>query len=235
MGLHFAEPSGCTPDQVTGVMNAIADTRTLAQGAISALKTSKQNPAAYFFPSSYAQLATGVFGAVLAATQSSEQLDSMDADSNLNPIQLTCQDVSSMCSTPAPDNNGGSTSPRLGYIPQGSNPAPGFGTAQIVICPAMFELPRTPAPCTGTPGLANLGWGFLRTFVMLRSVQSGFDRLARDAIGDGHPGAEGAHSLLDGGYQANTDNYAQLATWSNDLGVKDTSVQCPNVWPADWS
>lgn len=160
LGLHFAESSGCTPDQVNGVMNAIADTRTLAQGAILALKTPRQNPAAYFFPPSYAHLATWVFSTILTATQSSDQLDSMDADSNLNPIQLTCQDVSSMCNTPAPDNNGGNTSPRLGYIPEGSNPTPGFGTAQIVICPAMFELPRTPAPCTGTPGLANLGWGF---------------------------------------------------------------------------
>lgn len=70
---------------------------------------------------------------------------------------------------------------------------------------------------------------------MLRSVQFGFDRLARDAISDGHPGAEGAHSLLKSGYEANTDNYAQLATWSNDLGVGGSSVQCPNVWPADWS
>ncbi|KAG6989910.1 hypothetical protein G7Y79_00061g092970 [Physcia stellaris] len=138
MGLRFAEPSGCTPDQVTGIMNAIADTRTLAQAAISALKSSEQNPAAYFFPSSYAQLATGVFSAVLTAAQSSEQLDSMDADSKLNPIQLTCKDLSSMCNTPAPDNNGGNTSPRLGYIPQGVNPAPGFGTALIVICPAML-------------------------------------------------------------------------------------------------
>ena len=124
---------------------------------------------------------------------------------------------------------------RLGYVPESSNPPPSYGTAQIVICPAMFDLPRTPAPCSGTPGLANLGWGVLRTFVTLRSVQTGFDKLARDAISDRAPGVEGAHSLLDSGYEMNADNYAELATWSNDIGVEDTSSQCPDAWPAAWS
>lgn len=99
----------------------------------------------------------------------------------------------------------------------------------------MSDLPRTPAPCTGTPGLANLGWGFLRTFLTLRSVQSGSDRLARDAVRDLKPGGEGAHSLLSSGYGKNTDKYAELATWSNDIGEEDTSAQCPNVWPAAWN
>ena len=236
LGLRFADPSGCSPGQVTGVMNAIADARTITQRAISALKNPDQNPAAYFFPSSGAQGAIDVLNVVLEATLPSIQLPT-DPSGGLNPIQLTCQDpeVSSLCDSPAPDNNGGLTATRLGYVPESSNPRPGFGTAQIVICPAMFELPRTPAPCSGTPGLANLGWGFLRTFVTLRSVQTGFDRLARDAIGDRVAGVEGAHSLLDNGSAMNADNYAELATWSNDIGVEDTNTQCLDAWPAAWS
>ena len=89
----------------------------------------------------------------------------------------------------------------------------------------MFDLPRTPTPCSGTPGLANLGWGFFRTIVTLRSVQTGFDKLARDAIVDRAPRMEGAHSLLDNGSAMNADKYAELATWSNDIGVEDTSTQ----------
>ena len=236
LGLRFADPSGCSPDQVTGVMNAIADARTISQRAITALKNPEQNPSAYFFPSAGAQSAINVLNVVLEATLPSIQLPT-DPSSGLNRIQLTCQDpsVSSLCDSLAPDNNGGVTATRLGYVPDSSNPRPGSGAAQIVICPAMFDLPRTPPSCSGTPGLANLGWGFLRTFVTLRSVQTGFDRLARDAIGDRAPGVGGAHSLLDGGYAMNADNYAELATWSNDIGVEDTSSQCPNAWPAEWS
>ena len=236
LGLRFANPSGCSPDQVTGVMNAIADARTITQRAISALKNPNQNPAAYFFPSSGAQNAINVLNFVLEATLPSIQLPT-DPSSGLNPIQLTCQDpsVSSLCDSPTTDNNGGLMATRLGYVPESSNPPPGFGTAQIVVCPAMFDLPRTPLPCSGTPGLANLGWGFLRTFVTLRSVQTGFDRLARDAIDDRAPGVEGAHSLLDHGSAMNADNYAELATWSNDIGVQDTSTQCLDAWPAAWS
>ena len=225
-GLHWAPDHGCSDDQMNTVNNAIKDTQTLSQRALSALQSPKQNPAAYFFPSSYSSTAEGVFNAVLAAL-------SPDSSSGMNPIQLFCRDVSSLCASPAPDNSGGMTAPRLGYVPDDANPAPGRGTAQIVMCPPIFELPRTPAPCSGQADLANLGWGFLRTFVTLRSVQVGFSRLGRDAIVDSKPGAHAAHSLLSAGADRNADNYAQLATMSNDLGVENTSVQCSNAWPAD--
>ena len=97
----------------------------------------------------------------------------------------------------------------------------------------MLTLPRTPAPCSGNPGTANLGWAFLRTFVTLRSVQGGFDRLGRDAITDREPGLEGSHQLkVDKGIvQGNADSYAQLATWANDLGVGTGATwQCPQEW-----
>ena len=173
LGLHFAPNATCTPDQTTAVLNAITDARTLANAALGALKApSSQNPAAYFFPSSVYPTATSVFNSVGWAILPLNMLPTSADQPWLNTINLYCQDLDNLCDTPSPGNTPGSSTTRWGYVPESANPAPGFGTAEIVVCPAMLALPRTQAPCTGTPGLANLGWAFLRTFVQLRSVQT---------------------------------------------------------------
>lgn len=181
LGLHWAPNGTCNPDQMTAVTNAITDMRKLVTAAKGALKAQSGPPASYFFPSSGYSVATSVFNsvgwAILPADQMSQAKD--DELSWLNAIHLYCQDLDNLCDTPAPGNTPGSSTARNAYVPTDSNPAPGLGTgkggssaAEIVVCPAMLSLPRTQAPCTGTPGLANLGWAFLRTFVTLRSVQT---------------------------------------------------------------
>lgn len=66
--------------------------------------------------------------------------------------------------------------------------------------------------------------------------QGGFSKLARDSITDAAPGVDQSHALKNNGWMGNADNYAQMATWANDLGVNaDGVAQCPNAWPASWA
>ena len=163
LGLHFGPNGTCTSDQRAAVQNAIADLHTLSHAALGALKAqSGSNPAAYFFPSSLYPVATSVFNSVLWATLPLDQMPKSSDQPWLNHIDLYCDDLEGLCGNPGV----------WGYVPSKTNAAPAFGSAEIVVCPAMLALPRTQTPCTGTPGLANLGWAFLRTFVMLRSVQT---------------------------------------------------------------
>ena len=214
MGLHWAPNCTCDANAIDQITAAMADTIKISFSAIAALQKPTSDPAAYLFPSSFASDATAVFKTVTEAVAP----EPLETYSNLNLIYLYCEDLDSKCG------------PGIwGYIPENSNPAPGFGQAQIVICPAMLTLPRNAAACTGTPGQATLGWAFLRTFVQLRSVQSGYPILAAREIGDSSPGLGASHQLVtsNGAYDQNADNFAELATWSWDLGVGPAGSQCP--------
>lgn len=236
LGLHFAanQTLACDANAVTQILIAITDMRTLSNSAIAALNNSKQNPSSYFFPSSFASTAIGVFNAVLEATLPADQITT-DPNSLLNPIELYCQDLDNLCGTTAPGNDNlddpTSTMTVYGYVPTDTNPAPGLGTAQIVICPAMLTLPRNPASCTGAAGQATIGWAFLRTFVRLRSVQFGYPKLGASAIADYAPGVEQSHGLLKtSNYDQNADNFAELGTLAYDLGTTSQGMTCPGNW-----
>lgn len=100
--------------------------------------------------------------------------------------------------------------------------------------PTMFER-GAPAPCSGAFGLPKLGGRLLRTFLASPSAQVGFDRLTRDSIYDTKSGVEEAHSLLEAGSKRNADNYAQLATLSNNIHAEDGNAQFWDDWLAEWS
>ncbi|KAK4690517.1 hypothetical protein P7C71_g6293, partial [Lecanoromycetidae sp. Uapishka_2] len=236
LGLQVAlnQTSTCSPSALTALQTAIDDARSLSTSALTALNNPTQNPASYFFPSNYASTATSVFNAVLLATeQMATGKGTTDPKTELNPILLYCQDLDNMCDTKAPGNDNLNTKDTTtsntlyGYVPEDANPAPGFGTAQIVICPALLTLPENPPPCTGTAGEATIGWAFLRTLLQLRSVQFGYSKAAKDAIFDYAPGVQQSHGLLKTSmYGQNVDSFAELATLSYDLGVTGSSMGC---------
>ena len=219
VGLHWASNSTCDPNAVTQITAAMADAVTLSNSAITALSRPDSNPAAYFFPESFASQATQVFQTVNMAIAP----DPTKTYQNLNLIYLYCEDLLDQCGPGV-----------WGYVPSNYNPATGQGSenqpAEFVVCPAMLALPRNPPSCTGTPGQATLGWAFLRTFVQLRSVQPGYAKLAARGIADIAPGLSASHQLATqkgGQSDQNADNFAQLATWSSDLGVTSDGSQCP--------
>ena len=238
LGLRYASNSGCGANTTTQILNAISDARTLSNSAIDALANPGSNPAAYFFPSSAASNTKQVFDAVLAVTQPLQAMPT-DPSTNINPIELYCTDLSNLCSTNSPGNTPGSSTARWGYVPENANPKPGYGTAQIVICPPLLDpaLPRNPPHCTGIPGQASLGWAFLRTFLTLQSVQSGFPKISSaHAISDMAPGVEQSHALVKSGkYESNADNYAEMATWAYDLGTNAQGMTCPQNWPSQYT
>lgn len=232
VGLQWAHNisfGGCDAGQQATVLTAMGDAVTLSSSAIAALKFSPYyNPATYFFPSTFAQTAIGVFQTVNDAIQP----DPTQTYTGLNDIWLYCTDIGNKCDDQVPGPSG--EEPLLGYVPDGYNPATGMGTATspalFVVCPAMLALPRNPAPCTHTAGAASLGWAFLRTFVTLRSVQPGYPKLAATAIADHSPGVSASHALTaahgGGAYDENADNFAELGLWSYLLDVTDAGVQC---------
>ena len=242
-GLIFAQNSGCSPDQTTQVLNAITDMRTLSTSAISALQPPSNSLSSYFFSSDYFSTASAVFNGVLFETQ---PLQSLPTDASKGTqIQLFCaNDTDSTCNTLAPGNNyvndKTSSTTRWGYVNPNSNPVFGAGgAAQIFVCPAMLNgtLPRDAPACTGTPGVATLGWAFLRTFVQLKTLQV-VPKLGknRDVITDVAPGVAQSHELVvsKGEYSLNADNYAELALWASNLGASGNGTQpfqCPQNWP----
>ena len=242
-GLIFAQNSGCSPDQTTQVLNAIADMRTLSTSAISALQSPSNSLSSYFFSSSYFSEATAVFNGTLFETQ---PLQDLPTDASLGTqIQLFCaNDTDSTCNTLSPGNNyvsdKSSRTTTWGYVNPNANPVFGQGgAAQIFACPALLNgtLPRDAPACTGTPGEATLGWAFLRTFVQLKTLQV-VPKLGRnrDVITDAAPGVAQSHELVvsKGQYSLNADNYAQLALWASNLGASGNAAQpfqCPQNWP----
>ena len=242
-GLIFAQDSGCSPDQTTQVLNAIADMRTLSTSAIAALQPPSNSLSSYFFSSDYFSTASAVFNATLFETQ---PLQDLPTDASLGTqIQLFCaNDTDSICNTPSPGNNyvsdKSSKSTTWGYVNPNSNPVFGAGgAAQIFACPALLNgtLPRDAPACTGTPGAATLGWAFLRTFIQLKTLQV-VPKLAKnlDVITDAAPGVAQSHELVvsKGQYSLNADNYAELALWASDLGASGNAAQpfqCPQNWP----
>jgi len=61
-------------------------------------------------------------------------------------------------------------------------------------------------------------------------VQPGYARLAAREITDIAPRVTASHQLAavkGGQYGQNADNFAELATWSKDLGVTGDGPQCP--------
>ncbi|KAL6720307.1 hypothetical protein ACLMJK_002228 [Lecanora helva] len=219
VGLHWAPNGTCDSTATNQVMIAINDALILSNSAIAALTKPNSNPASYFFPSGFASQATEVFQTINMALAP----DSSKAYTGLNPIFLYCQDLLGKCGDGV-----------WGYVPDDYNPATGMGDqnhpAEIVVCPTMLALPRNPPSCTGRPGQATIGWAFLRTFVQLRSVQPHYAKLAARGIGDNSPGLAASHALAKqkgGGYDQNADNFAELATWSYDLGVTNDGVKCP--------
>lgn len=242
-GLIFAAEPGCTPDQTTQVMNAIADMRTLCNSAIAALQAPSNSLSSYFFQSGSFSTASAVFSAALTVSQPLADLPTDDSRGNIQ-IQLFCaNDTDATCNAGSPGNNNpkdsSSKNPTWGYI--GSNPVTGAGNvaAQIFACPAMLNgtLPRDAASCTGTPGGATLGWAFLRTFVQLKTLQS-IPKLATwDAIADQAPGVEQSHELVENGTgesALNADNFAELALWALNIGASGNAgqpFQCPQNLP----
>ena len=236
-GLVFAPNSNCNANQTTQVLNAIADMRALSTAAVAALKT-PNTLSSYFFQSSYFTPATAVFNALLYATQ---PLSDLPTDSTLgyNQIQLTCANATDeTCATPAPGTNNladkSSATTRWGYV--GTNPVfgSGAGAAQIFACPALLNgtIPRSPQPCTGTPGLATVGWALLRTFVQLKTLQSVPKLATGKTISDHAPGVAQSHGLVESGsadYSLNADNFAELALWAGEgggSGDKGQPFQC---------
>ena len=243
-GLIFAQNSGCTPDQTTQVLNAIADMRTLSTSAISALQPPSNSLSSYFFSSDYFSIASAVFNGILFETQPLQDLPT-DASKGTQ-IQLFCaNDTDSTCNALSPGNNyvsdKSSRTTTWGYVNPNSNPVfgAGAGAAQIFACPALLNgtLPRDAPPCTGTAGVATLGWAFLRTFVQLKTLQV-VPKLGknRDIISDAAPGVAQSHELVvsKGLYSLNADNYAELALWASNLGASGNAAQpfqCPQSWP----
>ena len=242
-GLIFAQNSGCSPDQTTQVLNAIADMRTLSTSAISALQPPSNNLSSYFFSSGDFSTASAVFNGTLFETQPLQDLPT-DA-SHGTQIQLFCaNDTDSTCNTLSPGNNyvsdKSSRTTTWGYVNPNANPTFGAGgAAQIFACPALLNgtLPRDAPACTGTPGVATLGWAFLRTFVQLKTLQI-VPKLGgnRDIITDAAPGVAQSHELVvsKGQYELNADNYAELALWASNLGASGNAAQpfqCPQNWP----
>lgn len=242
-GLIFATDSGCSPDQTAQVLNAITDMRTLCNSAIAALQPPSNSLASYFFPSRYFSTASAVFHAALSSTQPLQDLPT-DVSLGYNQIQLYCaNDTDTTCSKLSPGDNSvnDSTSKTTtwGYI--GANPVfnAGNGAAQIYACPALLNntLPRNAPSCTGTPGLATLGWAFLRTFVQLKTLQT-VPKLATWAtIADRAPGVDQSHALVESGSDEaglNADNFAELAIWALNLGASNNAeqpFQCPQNFP----
>ena len=243
-GLIFAQNSGCTPTQTTQFLAAIADMRTLSTRAISALQPPSNTLSSYFFSPSYFTSAIAVFNGILFETR---PLQSLPTDASKGTqIQLFCaNDTDSVCNTLAPGNNyvndKTSSTTRWGYVNPNSNPVfgAGAGAAQIFACPALLNgtLPRDAPACTGTPGVATLGWAFLRTFVQLKTLQV-VPKLGenRDVITDAAPGVAQSHELVvsKGEYSLNADNYAELALWASNLGASGNAsqpFQCAQNWP----
>ena len=243
-GLIFSPNSGCSPDQTTQVLNAIADMRTLSTSAISALQPPSNSLSSYFFKSDYFSAASAVFNGTLFVTQ---PLQDLPTDASLGTqIQLFCaNDTDSTCNTLSPGNNylsdKSSGTTRWGYINPNANPVFGSGgAAQIYACPALLNgtLPRDAPSCTGTPGVATLGWAFLRTFIQLKTLQI-VPNLAknRDTITDAAPGVAQSHDLVGSGssqWSLNADNFAELALWASYLGASGNAAQpfqCPQNWP----
>lgn len=129
-----------------------------------------------------------------------------------------------------------------GYANPDVNAAPGHGDLEIVICPAMLAVPRTPKPGSGAPGRVNLGRAFLRTTWLLRTMDTVWHPPLKDLdfidanlwilnrdTGWNSQAIEQSHTLLKEGWMGNADNHAQMATWGNDLGVgfqKNAMLQC---------
>ena len=239
-GLIFAQDSGCTPDQTTAVLNAITDMRSLCTSATSALKSSN-TLSSYFFESSYFTPASAVFNAALFETQ---PLESLPTDpSHGTQIQLYCANATdATCATPSPGDNSvadkGSTTTTWGYI--GANPVFGQGgAAEIYACPSLLDgtLPRNTPSCTGTPGIATMGWAFLRTFIQLKTLQTVPKLATGKTISDRAPGVAQSHALLKSGtldYTLNADNFAELAIWAWDVGASGDAgqpFQCPQDIP----
>lgn len=242
-GLIFAPDSGCSPDQTSQVLNAIIDMRALCNSAISALQPPSNSLSSYFFKSSYFSPASAVFNATLTATQPLQDLPT-SASLGYNQIQLYCaNDTDTTCNTQSPGNNyvsdKSSKTTTRGYI--GANPIFGSnnGAAQIYACPALLDgtLPRNAPSCTGTPGLATMGWAFLRTFVQLKTLQTVPKLATWDTISDQAPGVEQSHELVENGssqYALNADNFAELALWALALGAggdAEQPFQCPQNFP----
>lgn len=228
---HNISFGGCDAGQQATVLTAIADAATLSTSAIAALTLDPYaNPAAYFFPKSFAPIAKDVFQTAVWALQP----DPSQTYKGLNDIWLYCTDLEAKCGTTVPGPSG-SQEPLLGYVPEGYNPATGQGSATspalFVVCPALLALPPQPAPCTHVPGVASLGWGFLRTFLTLRSVQPGYAKGGGKVIADRNPGVAASHALAaakgGGAYDLNADSFAELGLWSHLLGVSGAGVQCP--------
>lgn len=242
-GLIFATDSGCTPDQTTQVLNAITDMRALCNSAISALQPPSNSLSSYFFQSRYFSSASAVFNATLFSTQALHDLPT-DASLGYNQIQLYCaNDTDTTCNSLSPGNNyvsdKSSKTTTWGYI--GANPVFGSGgAAQIYACPALLNgtLPRSTPSCTGTPGLATLGWAFLRTFVQLKTLQTVPKLATWDTISDQAPGVTQSHELVENGsgqYALNADSFAQLALWASYLGASGNAqqpFQCPQSLPS---
>ena len=231
-GLIFAQNSGCTPDQTTQVLAAIADMRALSTSAVTALTLPQNKLASYFFQSNYFAAASKIFNAALYLTQ---PLGNLPTDSSQGTqVQLVCANATdAICAAPSPGNNDqadkSSTTTTWGYI--GSNPAfgggaDGTGAAQIFACPAMLDgtLPRNGDPCTGTPGQATLGWAFLRTFIQLKTLGVVPKYQTGKTISDRAPGVVQSHALVQSGspdFSLNADNFAELGLWAWDVGVSD--------------
>jgi len=230
---HNISFGGCDPTQQSTILTAIADAAALSTSAMAALDLSPYaNPAAYFFPESYAPNAKQVFQTAVWALQP----DPAQNYKGLNDIWLYCTDLEQKCAGTVPGPAPGSSEPLLGYVPDNYNPATGQGSstspALFVVCPALLALPRNPAPCShsAAAGGKSLGWGFLRTFLTLRSVQPGFAKGAGKIIADRRAGVEGSHALAavkGEGYDLNADNYAELGLWSYLVGVSGKGVGCP--------
>ncbi|CAF9941464.1 MAG: hypothetical protein ALECFALPRED_009151 [Alectoria fallacina] len=242
-GLIFAPNSGCTPSQTTAVLDGITDMRTLCTSAIAALEPPSNSLSSYFFAPSHFATASAIFNATLFSTQPLQDLPT-SASLGYNQIQLSCaNDTDATCNTLSPGDNSvhdsSSKTTTWGYI--GANPVfgSGNGAAQIYACPALLNgtLPRNAPSCTGTPGLATLGWAFLRTFVQLKTFQTVPKLATWDTIADNAPGVEQSHELVENGSGQdglNADNFAELAVWAQSLGASGNAeqpFQCPQNLP----
>ncbi|CAD6588562.1 MAG: hypothetical protein ASARMPREDX12_003372 [Alectoria sarmentosa] len=219
--------------------------RTLCNSAIAALEPPSNSLllSSYFFAPSHFSTASAVLNATLFSTQPLQDLPT-SGSLGYNQIQLSCaNDTDATCNTLSPGDNSvddsSSKTTTWGYI--GANPVfgSGNGAAQIYACPALLDgtLPRNAPSCTGTPGLATLGWAFLRTFVQLKTLQT-VPRLATwDTIADDAPGVEQSHELVENGSGLdglNADNFAELAVWAQSLGASGNAeqpFQCPQNLP----